>query len=84
MPSSYESLRRKFMTDTDDGIQRCEQILLDAGYVRATRDGRVMHGVFKAPAQVNLEKHTHGDIYDAIDYLCNELDYAIVRDYAIV
>ena len=71
MPSSYETLRRKFMTETDDGIARAERILRESGYVY------VSHGTFRAPAEYNLEKHTRGDIIDASEYLVFEWDYSI-------
>lgn len=72
MPSTYEALRRKFMTPEDDGIEKCESILLAAGFIKLS------HGTFKAPyPNYDLESYTLGDINDAMDYLVGEWDYCV-------
>jgi len=74
MPQSYDALRDKFfMSDADDGIEKAVIILTECGYSIDKR------GVITKPKQVS-QKHTDGDIYDAIDFLINEWDYCMADD----
>lgn len=70
MPSSYEALRKKFMTDTGDGIIKAETIMKEAGW---SFEG----GWMTPPKTEDFSKHTVGEIVDACDYLIDEWDYAV-------
>lgn len=70
MPQTYETLRKKFMTATDDGIAKAESILRSAGYTVDNGDIKVKS------EELILNEYTRGEILDAIDYLCEEWDYA--------
>jgi co-chaperonin GroES (HSP10) len=66
MPQAPERLRRKFMTATDDGVQRCVNILKEAG-------AKIDKGVIRFPP----EFIPNPEVADAADFLCMEWDYAI-------
>jgi hypothetical protein len=72
MPQAEKQLRDKFMTEDDlDGIGICEKIILNAG-------GQIAD---------NAYIHYAGDdqeVQDAIDFLCQEWDYASVDHMELV
>lgn len=71
MPQAEKRLRDKFLitevvdgeTQYDDGIEKCKKIIEDAG-------GEVLDSGYISYTGENPE------VIDAIDYLCNEWDYA--------
>jgi hypothetical protein len=62
MPQSSDELRREFMTDTDDGIGRCEQLIRDDG-------GKVVRGRITYAG-------TNETVLRAVQFLCDEWDYS--------
>jgi hypothetical protein len=72
MPSTYDSLRNKFLTDKSDGIVFAETILRQSGF-------SFDNGWIIQPDSWDLSKHTRGEIIDARDYLIEEWDYAPIK-----
>jgi hypothetical protein len=72
MPSTYETLRRKFFTDKSDGIEKAERILRSGGFL--IKEGMITH-----PEQMNVDTYTRGEMLDAIDFLVEEWDYSVNR-----
>lgn len=68
---SYPALQKKFMSDTTDGIDMAEDILVKAG-------ARVETGLIYAPNKWDVEQVTYGEIVDAQDFLCDEFDYLVI------
>ncbi len=70
MPSSTPALRAKFMECGpghchDDGIAKAEKFITDAG-------GVIRQGVITIDTT-----SLSNDVYDAIEFLCDEWDYAL-------
>lgn len=71
MSSSYPALQKKFMSDTTDGTDITEDILLKAG-------ATIEDGIIYVPENWDVENVTYGEILDAQDFLCDEFDYIII------
>lgn len=75
MPTTYETLRKKFFVYddkgnvTDDGIAKAEAILIASGY---TVDKGYIDVV-----NFNHDQYTNGEIQDAIQFLIEEWDYSM-------
>jgi hypothetical protein len=69
MPTSSERLRKKFMVDGSDGIIEAEDIIIKAG-------GTIKDGLIDPPSECD-----DGDeLFDAMEYLIYEWDYALESD----
>ncbi|MFA5344756.1 MAG: hypothetical protein WC315_00555 [Candidatus Omnitrophota bacterium] len=72
-----KSLQDKFLVFDDagnlkdDGIYRAETILKEAG-------ATIERGLIFAPCQWDFDRHTQGDMFDALDWLCDEWDYSFI------
>ena len=51
-----------------DGIEKACAILTDAG-------AKIRWGFIKEPQEWNLNRHTRGEILDALDFVCGEWDF---------
>lgn len=87
MPQTYPLLRSRFLKRRlrwwwpfgersyyyEDGVVKCQTLLIEAGYsIHAPSTG-----IITSPREEDLTLHTRGEIMDALDYLCEEWDYAV-------